>query len=54
MHAPIAVEDMTHEYLWRQLLRSLVDGVPDVVEPQSLTDRVEPGEAHHAARRRRR
>jgi uncharacterized membrane protein len=43
MHAEIAVEDMTHEYLWRQLLRALVDGVPDVVEPQ-LTDRVEPGE----------
>jgi uncharacterized membrane protein len=43
MHAAISVEDMTHEYLWRQLLRALVDGVPDVVEPQ-LTDRVEPGE----------
>jgi uncharacterized membrane protein len=44
MHAEIGVEDMTHEYLWRQLLRALVDGVPDVVEPQ-LTDRVEPGDA---------
>ena len=44
MHAAISVEDMTHEFLWRQLLRALVDGVPDVVEPQ-LTDRVEPGEA---------
>lgn len=44
MHAEIDVEDMTHEYLWRQLLRALVDGVPDVVEPQ-LTERVEPGEA---------
>jgi uncharacterized membrane protein len=44
MHAAISVEDMTHEYLWRQLLRALVDGVPDVVEPQ-LTERVEPGEA---------
>jgi uncharacterized membrane protein len=44
MHAAISVEDMTHEYLWRQLLRALVDGVPDVVEPQ-LTDRVEPGDA---------
>jgi uncharacterized membrane protein len=43
MHAAISVEDMTHEFLWRQLLRALVDGVPDVVEPQ-LTDRVEPGE----------
>jgi uncharacterized membrane protein len=45
MHASIAVDDLTHEYFWRQLLRSLVDGVPDRVEPQSLTDRVEPGEA---------
>jgi uncharacterized membrane protein len=44
MHAAISVEDMTHEYLWRQLLRALVDGVPDVVESQ-LTERVEPGEA---------
>jgi uncharacterized membrane protein len=45
MHAAIAVDDLTHEYFWRQLLRSLVDGVPDAVEPRSLTDRVEPGEA---------
>lgn len=45
MHAAIAVDDLTHEYFWRQLMRSLVDGVPDAVEPQSLTDRVEPGEA---------
>ena len=45
MHAAIDVEDLTHEYFWRQLLRALVDGVPDAVEPQSLTDRVEPGEA---------
>jgi uncharacterized membrane protein len=45
MHAAIPVEDLTHEYFWRQLMRSLVDGVPDAVEPQSLTDRVEPGES---------
>ncbi len=45
MHAAIAVDDLTHEYFWRQLMRSLVDGVPDAVEPQSLADRVEPGEA---------
>jgi uncharacterized membrane protein len=44
MHAKIDVEDLTHEYFWRQLLRALVDGVPDAVEPRSLTDRVEPGE----------
>jgi uncharacterized membrane protein len=45
MHAEVEVEDLSHEYFWRQLLRTLVDGVPDVVEPQSMTDRVEPGEA---------
>ena len=45
MHAKIEVEDLTHEYFWRQLMRALVDGVPDAVEPRSLTDRVEPGEA---------
>ncbi len=38
MHAAIDVEDLTHEYFWRQLLRALVDGVPDAVEPRSLTD----------------
>lgn len=45
MNASMAVEDMTHEHFWRQLLRWLVDGVPDGVEVQSLTDRVEPAEA---------
>lgn len=44
MHAAISVEDMSHEYLWRQLLRALVDGVPETVETLSITDRVEPGE----------
>ena len=29
MHASMPLEDMTHENLWRQLLRWLVDGVPD-------------------------
>jgi uncharacterized membrane protein len=45
MHASIPVEDMTHENYWRQLLRWLVDGVPDQVEPSTTTERVEPGEA---------
>ena len=35
MHASIPVEDMTHENYWRQLLRWLVDGVPDQVEPRT-------------------
>ena len=44
MHSTIAVDDLTHENYWRQLLRWLVDGVPDQVEPALTTDRVEPGE----------
>ena len=45
MHASIPVEDMTHENYWRQLLRWVVDDVPDQVEPSLTTERVEPGEA---------
>ena len=44
MHATIAVDDLTHENFWRQLLRWLVDGVPDQVEPSFTAERVEPGE----------
>jgi hypothetical protein len=44
MHASIAVDDLTHENFWRQLLRWLVDGVPDQVEPSFTSERVEPGE----------
>lgn len=44
MHASIAVEDMTHETYWRQLLRWLVEGVPDPVELETSPDRAEPGE----------
>ena len=44
MHATIRVEDQTHENFWRQLLRWLVDGVPDVVETRPSTDRVEAGQ----------
>lgn len=45
MHASIAVDDLTHENFWRQLMRWLVDGVPDQVEPSFTSERVEPGEA---------
>ena len=45
MHHTIAVDDLTHENFWRQLLRWLVDGVPDQVEPSFTNERVEPGEA---------
>jgi uncharacterized membrane protein len=44
MHATMSVEDQTHENFWRQLLRWLVDGVPDAVETRPITDRVEPGQ----------
>lgn len=44
MHATMRVEDQTHENFWRQLLRWLVDGVPDAVETRPITDRVEPGQ----------
>ena len=44
MHATIRVDDQTHENFWRQLLRWLVDGVPDAVETRPITDRVEPGQ----------
>ena len=44
LNAKIPVEDMTHETLWRQLLRWLVDGVPNRVELTSSPDQVEPGE----------
>ncbi|MGE0364032.1 MAG: glutamine amidotransferase [Vicinamibacterales bacterium] len=44
MHASISVEDQTHETFTRQLLRWLVDGVPDPVELSTSTDRAEPGE----------
>jgi uncharacterized membrane protein len=44
MHASMPLEDMTHENYWRQLLRWLVDGVPDHVEVHTSTERVEPGE----------
>ena len=44
MHADIPVEDMSHENYWRQLMRWLVDGVPDAVEAHASAERVEAGE----------
>jgi uncharacterized membrane protein len=44
MDPSMRVEDQTHENFWRQLLRWLVDGVPDPVETRPITDRVEPGQ----------
>ena len=44
LNAKMAVEDMTHETFWRQLMRWQVDGVPNQVEVTSTPDQVEPGE----------
>jgi uncharacterized membrane protein len=44
MHASMSLEDQTHENYWRQMLRWLVDDVPDTVDAHAITDRVEPGE----------
>ncbi len=40
----LPLEDDTHETFWRQMLRWLVDGVPDQVTARVPRDRVEPGE----------
>lgn len=45
MDGSIPVEDQTHERFWRQVLRSLVEGVPDRVETRIAPERVEPGES---------
>jgi len=45
MHADIPAEDMTHETLWRRLLRWLVDAVPERVTASVDRDRVEAGDA---------
>jgi uncharacterized membrane protein len=44
-HADIPLEDQTHETFWRQLLRWLVDGVPDYVTARTELESVEAGEA---------
>ena len=51
MDAKIAVEDMTHETYWRQLMRWLVDGVPDQVELTTHARSGRAGRAGHAHRR---
>jgi hypothetical protein len=44
MHASMAVDDPTHATLWRQLLRWMVEGVPDQVDIAAVPARVSPGE----------
>ncbi len=45
LHADIPLEDQTHETFWRQLLRWMVDGVPDYVGATLDQEEVEAGEA---------
>jgi uncharacterized membrane protein len=45
MHADVPLDDMTHEMFWRQALRWLVDGVPDMVIAQVEQETVAPGQA---------
>jgi hypothetical protein len=44
MHADVPLEDQSHEAFWQQVLRWLVDGVPDAVSVVTDQERVEPGE----------
>lgn len=45
MHADVPLDDPSHEVLWQQLLRWLVEGVPDRVEARLERESVEPGES---------
>ena len=44
MHADVPLEDQSHETFWQQMLRWLVDGVPDAVMAAADRESVEPGE----------
>lgn len=44
MHADVPLEDQSHESYWKQVLRWLIDGVPDAVSVQADREQVEPGE----------
>ncbi|HET9947899.1 MAG TPA: glutamine amidotransferase [Longimicrobiales bacterium] len=44
MHADVPLEDQRHEAFWKQMLRWLVDGVPDPVMASLDQEQVEPGE----------
>lgn len=45
MHADVPLEDQSHEAFWKQMLRWLVDGVPDAIAAGTDQEQVEPGEA---------
>lgn len=44
MHADVPLEDQSHEAFWQQMLRWLVDGVPDAISVAADQEQVEPGE----------
>lgn len=44
MHADVPLEDQSHEAFWQQMLRWVVDGVPDAVTVVASQEQVEPGE----------
>ena len=44
MHADVPLDDPSHEILFQQLLRWIVESVPDPVELRAELDAVEPGE----------
>src|SRR5262249_56265135 len=43
MHADVPLDDVTHQSLWRQLLRFLVSGVPGPVSVSTSPERTAPG-----------
>jgi uncharacterized membrane protein len=45
MHAEVPLEDQSHEAFWQQLLRWVVDGVPDAISVATDQERAEPGES---------
>jgi uncharacterized membrane protein len=45
MHQDIPLEDQTHETFWQQLLRWLVDGVPEPVDGRLALEQAEAGES---------
>lgn len=45
MHWMVSLEDQSHEAFWQQMLRWVVDGVPDAISVTMDQERVEPGES---------
>ncbi|MDH3206847.1 MAG: glutamine amidotransferase [Gemmatimonadota bacterium] len=45
MHSDVTLEDQSHESFWKQMLRWLVDGVPNPVLAVAGEEEVEPGES---------